>query len=269
MARATAAPRSSISRRRTSSTGSRSMTGGRGPDACIDAVGLEAHGASFDAYVDKVKTAAFLATDRPNALRQAIHACRKGGIVSIPGVYGGFLDKVPFGAAFQKGLTFRMGQTHVMQVPEAAARPDRTRRDRSVVRHHPPVPLDDAAGGVQDVPRQAGRLHQGRAEATRRDGALNCGSGLGTRPPRSSFRTRAPSPGDLVRISLFSAAARSVSFVRRDGAQSDWLCHPLWDALPASSAGRGQQAIRGIHCQRDAFRHQRAGEDRQLGRACR
>ena len=56
-----------------------------------------------------------MATDRPNALRQAIHACRKGGIVSIPGVYGGFLDKIPFGAAFQKGLTFKMGQTHMMR----------------------------------------------------------------------------------------------------------------------------------------------------------
>jgi threonine dehydrogenase-like Zn-dependent dehydrogenase len=93
----------------------KSMTGGRGPDACIDAVGLEAHGHTLDSYVDKAKTAAFLATDRPNALRQAIHSCRKGGIVSIPGVYGGFLDKIPFGAAFQKGLTFRMGQTHMMR----------------------------------------------------------------------------------------------------------------------------------------------------------
>jgi threonine dehydrogenase-like Zn-dependent dehydrogenase len=93
----------------------RAATGGRGPDACIDAVGLEAHGATLDAYIDKAKAAAFLATDRPNALRQAIHCCRKGGIVSIPGVYGGFLDKIPFGAAFQKGLTFRMGQTHMMR----------------------------------------------------------------------------------------------------------------------------------------------------------
>jgi threonine dehydrogenase-like Zn-dependent dehydrogenase len=90
-------------------------TGGRGPDACIDAVGLEAHGTTLDAYLDRVKTAAYLATDRPSALRQAIHACRKGGIVSIPGVYGGFLDKIPFGAAFAKGLSFRMGQTHVLK----------------------------------------------------------------------------------------------------------------------------------------------------------
>jgi threonine dehydrogenase-like Zn-dependent dehydrogenase len=93
----------------------KALTGGRGPDACIDAVGLEAHGATLDAYIDQMKTAAYLATDRPSALRQAIHACRKGGIVSIPGVYGGFLDKIPFGAAFQKGLTFKMGQTHMMR----------------------------------------------------------------------------------------------------------------------------------------------------------
>ncbi|HVZ22659.1 MAG TPA: zinc-dependent alcohol dehydrogenase, partial [Vicinamibacterales bacterium] len=91
------------------------MTGGRGPDACIDAVGLESHGATFDAYLDAAKTSMWLATDRPSALRQAIHACRKGGVVSIPGVYGGYLDKIPFGAAFQKGLTFKMGQTHMMR----------------------------------------------------------------------------------------------------------------------------------------------------------
>ncbi len=89
------------------------MTGGRGPDACIDAVGLEAHGTSIDALYDRAKAAMYLATDRPHVLRQAINACRKGGAVSIPGVYGGFLDKISFGAAFAKGLTFKMGQTHV------------------------------------------------------------------------------------------------------------------------------------------------------------
>jgi threonine dehydrogenase-like Zn-dependent dehydrogenase len=88
-------------------------TGGRGPDACIDAVGLEAHGAgSFDAVLDRAKAAVLLATDRAHVLRQAILCCRKGGTVSIPGVYGGFLDKVPIGAAFNKGLTLKMGQTH-------------------------------------------------------------------------------------------------------------------------------------------------------------
>jgi len=90
------------------------LTGGRGPDACIDAVGLEAHGSgSALARYDRVKQAMWMATDRLQALRQAIHACRKGGVVSIPGVYGGFLDKVPMGAAFAKGLSLRMGQTHV------------------------------------------------------------------------------------------------------------------------------------------------------------
>jgi len=89
------------------------MTGGLGPDSCIDAVGLEAHGKTADAVYDRAKAAMYLATDRPHALRQAINSCRKGGTVSIPGVYGGYLDKVPLGAAFSKGLTFKMGQTHV------------------------------------------------------------------------------------------------------------------------------------------------------------
>jgi threonine dehydrogenase-like Zn-dependent dehydrogenase len=91
----------------------RDMTGGRGPDACVDAVGMEAHGNTVGDWYDKAKTTAYLATDRLGALRQAIHCCRKGGTVSIPGVYGGLLDKVPMGAAFAKGLTMKMGQTHV------------------------------------------------------------------------------------------------------------------------------------------------------------
>lgn len=89
------------------------MTGGRGPDSCIDAVGMEAHGTDAMAFYDKAKQAVRLETDRPTALRQVLVACRKGGHVSLAGVYGGFLDKVPMGAAFNKGLTFKMGQTHV------------------------------------------------------------------------------------------------------------------------------------------------------------
>jgi len=120
------------------------LTGGRGPDACIDAVGLEAHGTTLDAYVDRAKAAAYLATDRPHALRQAIHACRKGGIVSIPGVYGGFLDKVPLGAAFQKGLTLKMGQTHVMKyMKPLLERIERGDIDPSFVITHR-LTLDDA-----------------------------------------------------------------------------------------------------------------------------
>jgi threonine dehydrogenase-like Zn-dependent dehydrogenase len=90
-------------------------TGGRGPDSCIDCVGLEAHGTSPDSILDYVKANLYLATDRPHALRQAIYCCRKGGTVSVPGVYGGFLDKFNFGAAFNKGLTLKMGQTHVQK----------------------------------------------------------------------------------------------------------------------------------------------------------
>jgi threonine dehydrogenase-like Zn-dependent dehydrogenase len=89
------------------------MTGGRGPDACIDAVGMEATAHTLPGIYDRAKTAALLATDRPTVLRQAIQACRKGGAVSIPGVYGGLLDKMNLGAAFSKGLRFRMGQTHM------------------------------------------------------------------------------------------------------------------------------------------------------------
>ncbi|MFN7996380.1 MAG: zinc-dependent alcohol dehydrogenase [Bryobacteraceae bacterium] len=89
------------------------MTGGMGPDACIDAVGMEAHGRAVDAVYDRAKQAIRLETDRPHALRQAIQACRKGGVISVPGVYGGLIDKFPVGAAFAKGLTFKMGQTHV------------------------------------------------------------------------------------------------------------------------------------------------------------
>jgi threonine dehydrogenase-like Zn-dependent dehydrogenase len=90
------------------------MTSGRGPDRCIDAVGAEAHGSgAIDAVLDRAKAAVGLATDRAHVLREAIMCCRKGGTVSIPGVYVGFLDKVPIGAAMNKALTFRMGQTHV------------------------------------------------------------------------------------------------------------------------------------------------------------
>lgn len=92
------------------------MTGGRGPDRCIDCVGTESDaGASFDAALDKVKTALFLGTDRPHVLREAIICCRKGGTISIPGVYVGLLDNIPFGPAMNKGLTFHMGQTHTQR----------------------------------------------------------------------------------------------------------------------------------------------------------
>ncbi len=92
-----------------------SVTGGRGPDCCIDAVGMEAHGLGAEGVYDKVKAALLLETDRPTALRWAILACRKGGTVSVGGQYGGLLDKVPFGAAFAKGLTIRTGVVPVQR----------------------------------------------------------------------------------------------------------------------------------------------------------
>ncbi|MGE5440983.1 MAG: zinc-dependent alcohol dehydrogenase [Bacteroidota bacterium] len=91
------------------------MTGGRGPDCCIDAVGMESHGSGLMGFYDRAKQAVRLESDRPTALREAIQACRKGGVVSIPGVFGGVADKIPLGAAFNKGLTLKMGQTHVQK----------------------------------------------------------------------------------------------------------------------------------------------------------
>jgi threonine dehydrogenase-like Zn-dependent dehydrogenase len=89
------------------------MTGGRGPDACIDAVGMEAHAPGVIGAYDRVKQAMMLETERPHVLRQAIQACRNGGTLSVPGVYGGFADKIPLGSVMNRSLTVKTGQTHV------------------------------------------------------------------------------------------------------------------------------------------------------------
>jgi threonine dehydrogenase-like Zn-dependent dehydrogenase len=91
------------------------MTGGRGPDSCIDAVGMEAHGHGLEFAYDRVKQATMMETDRPIALREAMLACRRGGTLSIAGVYSGFTDKIPFGALMNKSLTVKAGQTHVQR----------------------------------------------------------------------------------------------------------------------------------------------------------
>ncbi|HEY9691534.1 MAG TPA: zinc-dependent alcohol dehydrogenase [Oculatellaceae cyanobacterium] len=125
------------------------MTGGRGPDSVIDAVGLEAHGTGADSLYDQVKQAVRLETDRPTALRQLIVACRKGGHVSVAGVYGGFLDKIPMGAAFNKGLTFKMGQTHVHKyLRPLLERVQNGEIDPSFVITHK-LPLDQAPHGYK------------------------------------------------------------------------------------------------------------------------
>jgi threonine dehydrogenase-like Zn-dependent dehydrogenase len=114
------------------------LTEGRGPDACIDAVGTEAETmASADSMLDRVKVATFMGTDRPHVLRQAIHCCRNFGTVSLVGVYGGFIDKVPMGSAINRGLTFRMAQTPVQHyLPQLMQRIEQGEIDPSFIITH-------------------------------------------------------------------------------------------------------------------------------------
>jgi len=125
----------------------RDMTHGRGPDACIDAVGTEPDStASFDSVIDRVKVATMLGTDRPHVLRQAIQCCRNFGTVAIIGVYGGFLDKIPMGSAINRGLTFRMAQTPVQRyLPQLMERIVKGEIDPSFVITH--------RGGLEDGPQ--------------------------------------------------------------------------------------------------------------------
>jgi len=125
-------------------TALKDLTGGVGPDSCIDAVGLEAHSAQLQGMYDKVKTALMLETDRSSVLRQAIQGVRKGGTVSIPGVYGGLLDKMPFGAAFGKGITMKMGQTNMHNYMKPLfARIEKGQIDPSYIISHR-ITLDEA-----------------------------------------------------------------------------------------------------------------------------
>jgi threonine dehydrogenase-like Zn-dependent dehydrogenase len=125
------------------------MTGGRGPDACIDAVGLEAHSHGLVGVYDRAKQATMLESDRPHVLREAIFACRPGGTVSIPGVYGGFVDKIPFGALMNKALTIKTGQTHVHRyLQPLLERIQKREIDPSFVITHR-MRLDDAPEGYR------------------------------------------------------------------------------------------------------------------------
>jgi threonine dehydrogenase-like Zn-dependent dehydrogenase len=125
------------------------LTGGRGPDACIDAVGMEAHGhAAMYAY-DRAKQALMSETDRPLALREAIMACRSGGTVSVIGVYGGFIDKFPMGSLMNRSISIRTGQCHVQRYMRPLL--DRIRNgeiDPSFVISHT-MPLDEAPQGYE------------------------------------------------------------------------------------------------------------------------
>jgi threonine dehydrogenase-like Zn-dependent dehydrogenase len=122
------------------------LTGGRGPDACIDAVGMEAHGGGVQNTYDRVKQALRLENDRPIALREAVIACRKFGVISVAGVYSGFIDKFPMGAAFSKGLTFKMGQTQFHKYA-----PDLLRRVQ--LRHLDPSFVITHRVSLADLPR--------------------------------------------------------------------------------------------------------------------
>jgi threonine dehydrogenase-like Zn-dependent dehydrogenase len=125
------------------------MTGGRGPDACIDAVGMEAHLHGFVGAYDRAKQAMKLSTERPGVLRQAIQACRKGGTVSVPGVYGGFVDKLPFGAIVNKAITIKSGQTHVQRyMRPLLERIERGEFDPSFIVSHR-LSLDEAPRGYE------------------------------------------------------------------------------------------------------------------------
>jgi threonine dehydrogenase-like Zn-dependent dehydrogenase len=120
------------------------LTAGRGPDGCIDAVGLEAHGHAAVYAYDRAKQALMLETDRPLALREAILACRNGGTVSVIGVYGGFVDKFPMGAVVNGSLTIKAGQTHVQRyAPKLLEAIERGEIDPSFVISHR-MPLDQA-----------------------------------------------------------------------------------------------------------------------------
>jgi len=120
------------------------LTGGRGPDACIDAVGMEAHTPTPTYVVDRAKQAMMIQTDRPGALRQAIMACRNGGTVSVIGVYGGFVDMFPMGSVMNRSLTIKSGQAHVQKyMRPLLERIERGEIDPSFVITHR-LPLDEA-----------------------------------------------------------------------------------------------------------------------------
>ena len=127
----------------------RELTGGRGPDACIDAVGMEAHGHAAVYAYDRTKQALMLETDRPIALREAVLACRNGGTVSVIGVYGGFIDKFPMGAVMNRSLTIRTGQCHVQRyMRPLLERIQRGEIDPSFVITHR-LKLEDAPRGYE------------------------------------------------------------------------------------------------------------------------
>jgi threonine dehydrogenase-like Zn-dependent dehydrogenase len=125
------------------------MTAGRGPDACIDAVGMESHAHGLEHLYDRAKQSLMLETDRPSAVREAITACKNGGIVSIVGVYAGLVDKFPLGTVMNRGLTIKSGQCHVHRyMRPLLERIEKGEIDPTMVITHT-MPLADAAKGYE------------------------------------------------------------------------------------------------------------------------
>lgn len=148
------------------------LTAGKGPDKCIDAVGMESHSLrSIDAMIDSVKQSVMIESDRPHVLREMIYVCRPAGTLSVAGVYGGMADKIPVGALMNKGADGEDRPDPRQPLDRRAAAAHRRRPDRPLVRHHPQRRPRRRAQHVPDLSRQGGRLRQGRHEAMSLDTA--------------------------------------------------------------------------------------------------
>jgi threonine dehydrogenase-like Zn-dependent dehydrogenase len=138
------------------------LTNGKGPEKCIDAVGMESHATrSFDAMYDRVKQAVMLESDRPHVLREMIYVCRPAGILSVPGVYGGLIDKIPFWGFDEQGADLENGPDACEPMDRRFTASNPGGPDRSIFRDHAHGPPGRRSGHVQDIPRQGRRLHQG------------------------------------------------------------------------------------------------------------
>ena len=165
---------------------------------------MEAHSADLQGLYDKVKVALMMETDRPGVLRQAIMAIRKGGTLSIPGVYGGLLDKVPFGAAFGKGIIMKMGQTHMHKyMKPLLEKIEQGKIDPSRIISHR-ITLDEGAGDVQGLARQKAARDEDRHRPLgerSRVARKFCDSSI--RSPHFAMATREMNHEDERRICLF------------------------------------------------------------------
>jgi threonine dehydrogenase-like Zn-dependent dehydrogenase len=173
------------------------MTGGQGPDAVIDAVGMESHGFMNFNPVDTLKQKVGIGVDRIGALRQAIFAVRKGGRVSVPGVYGGFSDKFPTGALMEKGLTLRTGQTHVQ------------RYHKELLRRIEEGEIDTTFLISTPCRSRTRRWATRTSPITRTNGPRSCSSPNGPRAgSRPGAATSRPAPGAPARWAPFPRARR-------------------------------------------------------------